>query len=209
MDNPEHDESLIVHDETHRTGSVIELYALADAKKIQDIYSSPSEFVDCSEEVDQKFKKVKEETVESYKFEGSDEFFEILSSNIQRHQLRMNGKHLLLAESCLNYDFVGRKKSEELFDIFGKKLSKIPQSDVQSIYDNMDGEKVMPEYILCSNGHVLKIRRKTKILQYHEFLEGSKEFRRNKVMLFFPLEPGSLLTREIIGEKLKIFMNCL
>ena len=208
MDNPEHDESLNVHDETHRTGSVIELYALADAKKIQDIYSSPSEFVDCSEEGDQKFKKVKEETAESYKMEGSDGFFEILSSNIQRHQLRMNGKHLLLAESCINYDFVGKKKSEELFDIFGKNLSKIPQTDVQSIYDNMNGEKVMPEYILCSNRHALKIRRKRKILQYHEFLDGSKEFRRNKVLLFFPLEPGSLLTREIIGEELKIFMNC-
>ena len=147
-------------------------------------------------------RKVKEETDESYKFEGSEGFFEILSSNVSRHQQRRNGKHLLLAETCMNYDFVGRSKSEEVFEIFDQRLDKIPQSDVESIYEDTDGKKLMPEYILCSNRHVMKIRKRPKILMYHDFPDSTADFRRNKVMLFFPLKPGNFeLSGELIGKK--------
>ena len=195
-------EAFFSEEDSHRRSSLIELYALADPKKIQDINSSPTEFVDCTVAGDSKFRKVKEETDETYKFEGTDGFFELLSSNILRHKQRRNGKHLLLAETCMNYDFLGKAKSKEVYEIFDKRLDKIPQADVKSIYEDTDGKKLMPEYILSSNSHVMKIRKRPKILMYHDFPENSADFKRNKVMLFFPLNPGMMeLSREVIGKE--------
>ena len=142
------DETLALFEEedSHRKISLIELFALADARKSQDINSSPTEFVDCMVARDQKFRKVKEETDESYKFDGSDGFFELLSSNVSRHKLRKNGEHLLLAETCMNYEYMGRAKSEEMFDIFDQRIDKIPLSNVESIYEANQGKKAMPEF---------------------------------------------------------------
>ena len=98
------------------------------------------------------------------------------------------------------YDFVGWSESEKLFEIYGDKISKIPQSEVQSIYENEDGAKVMPTYILCRNKQVLKIRKNKKVLQYREYNLSSPELKRSKVMLFFPISPGSNLTSNLIGK---------
>ena len=188
--------------ESHKAGPIVELYALADARKIRDICSSPVEFVDCSKDPPEKFKFVKERTDYCFELDGSDGYFEPLSSNVQRHQSRINGSHLILAETCLNYDFVGRSESEKFFEIYGDKISKIPRSEVQSIYENEDGAKVMPTYILCRNKQVLKLRKTKKVLQYREFILSSPEHKRSKVMLFFPISPGSNLTSNLIGKSL-------
>ena len=201
--NQEVDETLMGEEDSHRISSLIELFALADARKIQDINSSPTEFVDTMVAKDQKFRKVKEETDDSYKFEGSDKFFELLSSNVSRHKQRKNGEHLLLAETCMHYDYVGRAKSEEMYDIFDKRLDKVPLSEVESIYEDTEGKKLMPEFIICSNRQVMKIRKREKILQYRELLEGSTDYKRNKVMLFFPLKPGYELSGEVISKKIE------
>ena len=189
---------------SHKAGPIVELFALADARKIRDICSSPIEFVDCSKDPPEKFRFVKEKTDLCFELEGSNGYFEPLSSNVQRHQSRINGKHLILAETCLHYDFVGRSESEKLFEIYGDKISKIPQSEVQSIYENEDGAKVMPMYILCRNNQVLKLRRNKKVLQYTEFNISSPELKRTKVMLFFPISPGSNLTSNLIGKLIEV-----
>ena len=103
----------------------------------------------------------------------------------------------------MNYEYMGRAKSEEMFDIFDQRIDKIPLSNVESIYEDNQGKKAMPEFIICSNRQVLKLRKKQKILQYHDVLEGSADFKRNKVMLFLPLKPGYELSGEVIGMKSK------
>ena len=184
---------------SHKAGPIVELFALADARKIRDVCSSPIEFVDCSKDPPDKFKFVKGRTDLCFELDGSKGYFEPLSSNVHRHQCRINGKHLILAETCLLYDFVGWSESKKLFEIYGDKISKIPLSEVWSIYENDDGAKVMPMYILCNNNQVLKIRKSKKVLQYHEFHLSSPEHKRSKVMLFFPTTPGASLSTNMIG----------
>ena len=57
----------------------------------------------------------------------------------------------------------------------------------------------LPEYILCANGQVLRLRKKRKILQIPHFHSLSKEHKYARTLLYFPLAPGQVIDIERIG----------
>ena len=114
MENDEVSELL----DTHILVSLPELYALSDAKKIRDVYSVPVEYISPYEENKPKYKKVKIPTDLTFEYRGKN-FFEQLSNNILRHEARLNGHHLLLVESALNYNVLPKKEGSQIYELLG------------------------------------------------------------------------------------------
>ena len=79
--------------------------------------------------------------------------------HIRRHFNRKNlCDGLLLSETSMWYDFIGKEKSLEVSETYLN--IPIPESDTSMI---CSGGK-LPEFILFNNGDVLKKRKETKIL---------------------------------------------
>ena len=108
------------------------------------------------------FLKVSGPTEETFTAADQAGFFEMTYNAVVRHKLRVNGDDLILAETSCCFDFIGRKESAELYSVYSESLDKIPPSEVKS---SISG-KFLPSLIICSNGHVLRIRKKRKILSY-------------------------------------------
>ena len=173
--------------------SLPELYALADPKKIKDINSAQMEYISAYQDNKRKYRKVKIPTELTYEYPGWG-FFEQLSSNIFRHEGRLNGHHLLLIESCLYYEVMTRKLGSDIYELYQGKLGRIPNGDIIGI-----SGQALPEYILCANGQVLRLRKKRKILQIPHFHSLSKEHKYARTLLYFPLAPGQVIDIERIG----------
>ena len=105
----------------------------------------------------------------------------------------MNGQHLILAEVASMYDYIGKTKSAEIYDIYQNNLTKIPNSTTVSIIDD---KIVLPSLILCQNQQVMKLRKIRKVLSFPIFDEESDDYKLSKVMLFYPTVPGAVITKE-------------
>ena len=138
--------------EDHSIVSLPELFALSDQKKVIDIYSSPTCFISTFESNKPKFRKIATRTEDCFECPGKG-FFVQLSSNVLRHKQRLNGDTILLVESCLHYDVLSSTESIEKFNIFKDKIDKIPLANEVGVYG-----VPFPEYILCSNKQVMKLR---------------------------------------------------
>ena len=89
----------------------------------------------------------------------NDERYELLVDPISRHFNRLNTSDgLLLIETCAWFDYVGEEKSIELSETY--RNCEIPRSNEPSVCSKDN----LPEYILCTNGDVLKKRKKRKIV---------------------------------------------
>ena len=190
------DEGLVEGDlllESHNLVSVLQLYSLIDANKIKEVNSSPIEYVNCREDQPVHFRKIQEKNDNCFELLDEGKFFELLGSNIIRHRLRMNGQHLILAEVATMYDYSGKSKSAEIYDIYQNNLTKIPNSTTNSIIDD---KIVLPSLILCQNQQVMKLRKHAKVLSFPIFDEESDDYKLSKVMLFYPTVPGAVITKE-------------
>ena len=87
---------------------------------------------------------------------------------------------MLLAEFAVYYEFCGETASTELFRLYNN-MENIKNSDIKSVVDNSP----MPEYILCENEDVMKLRKRRKILKYPHYQEGCYEFMYRETALFF------------------------
>ena len=177
----------------HTVASLPELYALADPVKIRDIYSTPIEYVALYEDAKPKFKKVKVPNESTFECPGFG-YYQELSNNIQRHVGRLNAENLLLVETTLWYDKVRGLEASKIYELYQDRITSIPSGDIVGIY----GEK-LPEYILCGNQHILKLRKKRKVLKVPDFIPLSKEEKFSKIMLFFPLKPGQKIDTDRLG----------
>ena len=181
----------------HRVVSCEEALALADPL-IKKVYtSSKDEYVNAKEDRKVSFTKAGKDDNEVYRLEGVDGQFKLLGNAISRHFDRKNlDDGLLLAETSLWYDFVGKDKSLEVSETYLNL--PIPESDTNAI---CTGEK-LPEYILCNSGDVLKKRRERKILLVPES-NTSRELMFCKCMLFLPIRSEDAL----LGDKLEKMYN--
>ena len=64
---------------------------------------------------------------------------------------------LCLSEFVVWYDYSGRSKSEEIFELYDNKLEKIKVSDVETLDNNCK----LPEFIISESKSVM-IKRKTQ-----------------------------------------------
>ena len=183
----------------HKEVSLVEFYSYANAKICTDVASNSVAYVNTSIDRSPLFKICKEEGTKTYRSEVDDTIYELIPSNIDRHRLRINGHDVLLAEVGLLYEFVGFKRSEELQKAFAENIEGIPYSDVDGAWNKGN----LPKYILASNGDVLDIQRRRKVLKFPLFSGVKSMF--SKVLLFYPLQPNEVIDSDSLG---KIYSNC-
>ena len=191
FENTELSELLI----SHNVVPLTEMFSLADENKIRDIASTKVEYIStyCTHKTT--FRKVQTPTEDTYFVKGKG-YFEQLSSNIIRHFGRINGKELLLIETCLYFDVMTKKESEGIFDVYREKIDKIPKGDIVGVYNSK-----LPTYILCENKQVLKLRSGLrKVMKTPYFLPESQEYKHSKVLLFYPIQPRTEIDMEKIDE---------
>ena len=172
---------------THKQISLNEAFSLSDARKFRDILSSPVIYCNTNPDAKETFLKVQAQTEQTYTVEGEHGFFEMCYNVVSRHNLRMNGDNLLLAESACHYEFVGNEESQRLFSVYSTKLDQIIDTEAETVV----GGTKMPEFILCQNRQVLKMRKRKKILSYPDYEVCSDKFKYTKILLFYPLAPGT------------------
>ena len=169
---------------SHRIISVEEAFSLLDKNLERTSNSTSSEFISAFQERKLFFKKVPHESDVTLQAESQTGFYEKQNSNIDKYLSRRNGGHVTLAEFCLNYDFVGSEQSRQILKLFSKNGEvTINDSELKSAYDP---EKCLPDLIVTSTGHVMKIRTKRKLIYFPEFDDAQKENYR-RVLMFFPI----------------------
>ena len=144
---------------THRLISLAEAIAISDSK-IKMVQSSTKEqYVNAKEKRSVLLKKAKDDVDSPFICDENDERYELLVDPISRHFNRSNTSDgILLVETCSWFDYVGEEKSKELSETY--RNCEIPRSNEPSVCSNEN----LPEYILCTNGDVLKKRKKRKIV---------------------------------------------
>ena len=172
---------------THREISLVEgLYCFDKTKKRTNPCSSVG-FVNTKARRMISFKKVKTTgSANNFKIEGLDDEFEMMSTIISRHFSRINGMCLLLAETVTWFEFVGKDKSKELYETYINSLDKIALSDTKCV-SSSDDSGMLPNFILCNNGDVLKKRKKKCVLVY-PLVKTNYDMMYSRLLLFFPLE---------------------
>ena len=190
---------------THKLVTLAEFFSLTDKNIISELTSSKVEFVSTSIDSKPKFKRSSKKTLETYQSNNKTEYYIQLSSNIKRYETRINGHELLLIETVLWYDNLKKKETEQIFSIYKDNISKIPLSDIKSIY----GENCMPEYILCETNEVLKIRKTRNIIQTPNFSKESDNYKFSKVLLYYPTLPNAKIDIERLGNKTNYTKNII
>ena len=182
----------------HRNVSLEEAISLADPL-IKRVYSSAKDqFVNSKEKRKSTFKKGWKDDEDVYTLEGFDGNFKLLDSVISRHFDRKTAASdgLLLAETALWYDYMGKDKSEEVSNTYSNL--DIPLSET----DLISNSGKLPEYILCNNGDVLKKRTSRKILRVPE-PHDTREQMYSKCVLFLPIKSEN----DLVGPKLDMQYN--
>ena len=165
----------------HKEISLSEAISLCDPRKFKYLSSRPVQYVHTLPESKLIFNKVGGETINSYQSETErNEFYEISETFVSRYFKRINGSNLLLAEFVTWYEFIG-EKSSDVFTAYHNKLSHIEQSDVSMVVNE---DEFLPVYILISNGDVLRMRKKKKILKHSNVEPNTYEYKFTKVLLF-------------------------
>ena len=200
------DRSFVISDEkfesrallSHRFVSLQEAVSLSDSSIKRVGASCKEEFIDAKAKRKVFFKKIRNvvNENENFKILGSNDQFKLLESNISRHFNRSNiDDRILLAETAVWFDFLGEERSREVSETY--KTLEIPLSEVESVY----GSK-LPQFIICKNRDVLKIRKRKKILILPKCW-SNYEVMYQKCLLFLPIKTEYELhenLREMYGE---------
>ena len=179
---------------SHRLTSLAEALSLGDKTKKRIKGSTVVQFVNakCNRRV--MVKKVKNEGHDSFKLDGSEEVFEIVPNAITRHFSKLNGAGMLLAETVLWFDYMGSEKSRELSKMYQNE--EVPKSDIKLA----GSSGTLPDYLLISNGDVLKRRQNPKIMMYPK-PKTSHELMYGRCLLFLPILSEDELKGPNLEEK--------
>ena len=183
---------------SHQEVSLLEAFFSFDKHKRRSNSSTVVSFVNAKARRQVCFRKVSDKSNENFKIEGSNDEYEMLSSIISRHYTRINGRSLLLAETCSWFEYVGQEKSTEIFETYKDAVDKISSSEVP-FANPEDENEMMPEFLICRNGDVLKKRSKQGVLMYPQ-AKTSFDMMYSRLMLFYPLEREDDLFEGDISE---------
>ena len=191
----------------HKEVSITEALVLLDNNKLNIKASSVMEFVYSGPNFQKSFKQRNEPVDNCFTTEyQQSKFYECLETMVSRFLQRMNGNDLLLCEVATSYDYLGSDKSDELFEVYRMKIDKIMDTDEQCITTG----SLYPEYILCDFGdfgHVLKKRRRQKVLNYPEFDHDTHDFKHSQVLLYSDVQNINDLSRENVEEAFDAVTN--
>ena len=184
----------------HQEFSLTEALVLLDNNKLNNKSSSAVEFVWTGPDYKLSFKKTKDPSANSFTLENNlEDHYERLETVVSRFLRRLNGKELLLCEVATKYEFVGSTKSEELFEVYKNKLHQISDTEDTCV----TGKALYPELILCDFGdfgHVLKIRKRMKVLNHSHFNQDSFEHKHSQVLLYYHVQDDRDLVKEVVEE---------
>ena len=159
--------------------SLAEALANFDKKFLRSQSTNPVEFINARQERKQLFKLLKEASDSSFVDLKTGKKFEPLLSLIDRFFMRENGKHLVLAEFCQNYDFIGSSESSKIYKLLSKANIEIESSGIKSASSD---QLYLPEMILLTNQHVMRIRKKKKILSFPTIGINSSDYQYSKAI---------------------------
>ena len=147
------------------------------------------------------FKKVATKSDENFKVEGSTDEFEMMSSIISRHFNRINGRGLLLAETVTWFEYTSKEKSKEIYQTYINCLANIPLSDTKCV-SPVEESELIPSFLLCRNGDVLKKRTKLSVLVY-PLAKSTYDIMYSRLLMFYPLESEDDLSSDLRSKFLK------
>ena len=179
---------------SHTKSPLSEVFAQVDMSKLQTRSSHPTQYVFVGSEPSVLLKKVQDMGDDCFRMEGTNTMYQVQQTIVSRYFQRMNGESILLCELSCYYDYCGQK-SEEIYQAYGDKLERIPNSD----HNSVDGRK-LPQYILCQNKDCLIIRKKPKVMMYKSFEEDSYDYRYGQVLLFTVQRSYEDLTPAVVEE---------
>ena len=179
---------------THRLVNVAEALSLVDKSKKRVKSSSPSQFVNVKPNRPVLVKKAVVQSPNSYKLDGSNEYYDIVPDYILRHFNTMNGNHLLV-ETCLWYKYIGEEESKKVFELYEGRLDMIPNSEVESVLGG-----ALPKFLLCNNGDVLQIRKHSQVLLLPK-PKSEHDMMYQKCLLFSTIQHEDELQQASLREK--------
>lgn len=136
----------------HKEVSEAEACSLFDKSIERTASSTSTEYINAQPSRKVYFKKVKNETEETYRIEGSNDFYEKQRSLIDKYFSRENGPNVTLAEFSLFYQPVPADESKKLFPLFKNPNAKIHDSTIKSAFLSSE---YLPEIIITSKGRVV------------------------------------------------------
>ena len=178
---------------SHRLLSLAEVVSLSDSNINKTKGSTKVEYLNAKPNRSVTLKKVSEQSEENFTLLGSNSQFKLTGSNISRHFNRKNCD-LLLAETTCWYDWLGTEKSKEVSQTYAEL--EVPLSDE----DLISTEGKLPEYILCTNGDVMKKRSKRKIIVVPKPKSKYEEMY-SKCLMFLPIKSEEELLDYNLKEK--------
>ena len=183
---------------THGEQSLCEVVANYDPTVKRILTSTRVQYVNTKPNRKLLFRKTSEIKDTNFSVEGSNEQYELLDSIVSRHFMRINGQKLILAETAMWYQFIGKKMSKEVFP--NRNLNvQVPLSDVKCVSSDLEEDK-LPQFILCRNGDVLRKRSKPLILSFPKTKSCYEEMY-CKLLAFYPLNSEDDLDDGIIDDK--------
>ena len=186
--------------QSHKEVSLNEMTFLLDTSKCRIFCNPPTTYLNTKSNSKQLYKKVMEETEDTFAAADNSGYFEPVFDDVSRHLIRRNGIELLLAETGAYYDVLPMEDGLKILECF-EDMNEITKSLILSPING----NFLPEYIFCSNGQVMKIRKSRKILSYPICKTGSDEWKFMRVLLFYPLEPNAEL--QLGSHKIQMMME--
>ena len=193
FENPNYNGCIEAGLHSHVKIPLSEAYSLIDNNKLKTRSSRTSEFVFTGSSPSVLLKRVPQATENCFRYEGDGAFYEMQETIVTRYCQRLNGRDLLLSEVACHYDFIG-KESEAKYEVFHDRLDKIPSSDIEAVV----GDQKLPELIILENKDVLEIRKKSKVLMFKSFENGSYDHKFSQVLLFSVVNKFEDLTQEVV-----------
>ena len=184
---------------THKEISLEEAFFSFDKTKKRVNSSTTVGFVNAKANRRVCFKRAGCKSDDNFKIIGSDDEFEMMSNIISRHFTRLNGCCLLLAETVVWFEYVGKEKSEKFNETYRNSMDIIPLSDEHCVNAGEDREMI-PDFLLCRNGDVLKKRAKRSVLVYPE-AKSKFDTMYSRLLLFFPLKREEDLFESDLRDK--------
>ena len=148
--------------ESHRTLSLAEVIATLDGRRFKLPESQVICIVKPLPSLIFSAVKVSQQSDISFTDEASDSQFEEVVSSKKKFLNRLNALFITLSEFLIWYDNM-REGEIEIFSAYKQKLENIPESNET----NLDSTHFLPQYILISNGSVVELRKKKKVLLVH------------------------------------------
>ena len=98
--------------------------------------------------------------------------------------MRVNGKDLVLAETCMWFDSLSKEDSLKFKKIYVDGNVEVPLSEVKCVQSS----EFIPEFLVLGDGEIMKKRKERKILAYPSKHKTLYDAMYTRLLLFYPFQ---------------------